>query len=317
MSKPETKVAAAVAAVNAIETLEAMSEKLLSACEKRGIDPVQWRTLANNLYPGAKAESIFMVVDYCRARKLDPLKKPCHIVPMKVKDARTGVEEWRDVVMPGIYEYRTTAMRTGLYLGHSSPEYGPEFDFRGLSPEDLAKGEKPFMVPEWCAMTFYRWNREAGQKVEFPVRVEFKEVVALNSSGMPNQRWLKSPVQMMTKCCEAAGLREAFPDEFGGEATFEEMERYAGSSSGPALPAPDAPKALDAPRDAAAKVGAIKDRLKAKTSASAPAAPPAPEPIASPAASPAALGPNDDGELTPEQLDLRRSLDAESDEIPY
>jgi len=29
------------------------------------------------------------------------------------------------------------------------------------------------MVAEWCAMTFYRWNKEAGQRVEFPVRVEF------------------------------------------------------------------------------------------------------------------------------------------------
>jgi hypothetical protein len=53
--------------------------------------------------------------------------------------------------------------------------------------------------------------------------VYFTEVVALKD-GRPNERWAKAPIQMLTKCCEAAGLREAFPDEFGGEATAEEMD---------------------------------------------------------------------------------------------
>ena len=44
----------------------------------RGIDEAQWNTLCNSLFPGAKADSVLMVVDYCKARKLDPLKKPCH-----------------------------------------------------------------------------------------------------------------------------------------------------------------------------------------------------------------------------------------------
>lgn len=184
---------------------------------RRGINEPQWRTLANNLFPGAKSESILMVWDYCVARRLDPLKKPCHIVPMQVKDARTGDYEWRDVVMPGIYEYRTTAMRTGLYMGHSKPEYGPTIDYLGTS------------APEWCAMTIYRWNKEANQRVEFPVQVFFREVAATRKDKKTgelyvNDRWHKAGVQMLTKCTEAAGLREGFPDELGGEATAEEME---------------------------------------------------------------------------------------------
>jgi phage recombination protein Bet len=185
---------------------------------RRGITEAQWRTLMNNLYPGAAAESVVMVWDYCAARKLDPLKKPCHIVPMQVKDAKSGDYVWRDVVMPGIYEYRTTATRTGLYMGHSKPEYGPVIEHLGVS------------VPEWCAMTVYRWNKEAGQRVEYPVQVYFRECAGTRkdkSQGgklVLNQRWQTAPIQMMTKVCEAAGLREAFPDELGGESTFEEME---------------------------------------------------------------------------------------------
>lgn len=191
--------------------------KLPEPVARRGITEAQWRTLANNLYPGASSESVIMVWDYCVARKLDPLKKPCHIVPMQVKDAKTGDYNWRDVVMPGIYEYRTTATRTGLYLGHSKPEYGLPIDFMDVR------------APEWCDITVYRWNIEAKIRAEYPVRVMFSEVAATtydkkNGTRKVNSRWTVAPLQMMTKCAEAAALREAFPDELGGTHTVEEME---------------------------------------------------------------------------------------------
>lgn len=187
---------------------------------RRGITEAQWRTLMNNLYPGATAESVVMVWDYCKARQLDPLKKPCHIVPMSVRDAKSGDYIWRDVVMPGIYEYRTTATRTGLYMGHSKPEYGPIAEYLGVT------------APEYCEMTVYRWNREAGQRIEYPVRVYFRECAATRKDKKTgelsvNDRWSKAPIQMLTKVTEAAGLREAFPDELGGEATADEMEGRA------------------------------------------------------------------------------------------
>jgi phage recombination protein Bet len=156
-----------------------------------------------------------MVIDYCRARSLDPLKKPCHIVPMQVKVGRDY--EWRDVILPGIYELRTTAMRTGLYLGHSKPEYGESAEFMGV------------MAPAWCDLVIYRWNDAAKLRGEFPVRVYFAEVCGTTwdkeaKAMRANARWSKAPVQMMVKCAEAAGLREAFPDELGGQMTVEEME---------------------------------------------------------------------------------------------
>lgn len=183
---------------------------LPDAVAKRGLDEAQWRTLMGSLFPGARPESVLMVVDYCRARRLDPMKKPCHIVPMRVKDAKTNEWGWRDVVMPGIYEYRTTAMRTGQYAGRSQPEYGPMLEFAGVT------------APEWCAMTIYR--RQGHERIEFPVRVYFRESAQTKQDGKANDRWSKAPIQMLTKVCEAAGLREAFPDEFGGEMTAEEMD---------------------------------------------------------------------------------------------
>lgn len=184
---------------------------------RRGISEAQWRTLCNSLFPGANPQSVLLVWDYCVARRLDPLKKPCHIVPMEVKDAKTGDYGWRDVVMPGIYEHRTTAQRTEQYLGHAKPEYGPNVTVLGVT------------APEWCDFTVYRWNPRAEQRAEFPVRVLFAEVVAVKKDKKTgewkaNARWAKAPFQMLTKCAEAAALREAFPDELGGEQTAEEMD---------------------------------------------------------------------------------------------
>lgn len=195
------------------ETLEpvAKSADLPEPVVRRGVSEAQWRTLCNSLFPGANPQSVLLVIDYCQARKLDPMKKPCHIVPMRVKDGKTGEYGWRDVVMPGIYEYRTTAQRTGEYLGHSRPEYGPVIEHAGVK------------APEWCEMTMYRHCRH-GERIEFPVRRYFAEVVGVTKEGKANDRWSKAPVQMLEKCVEAAGLREAFPDEFGGEPTAEEMD---------------------------------------------------------------------------------------------
>lgn len=236
MTKPSAKTTAATAAPAA--TPPPPEEKPLPApVARRGINEAKWRTLMNNLYPGAAAESVMMVWDYCVARGLDPLKKPCHIVPMKVTDAKTGQDVWRDVVLPGIYEYRTTAMRTGLYMGHAAPVYGEFMEYAGVE------------APQFCDFTVYRYNPASGQRAEFPVRILFRECVALKD-GKANKRWMRAPVQMLTKCAEAAALRAAFPDELGGVPTVEEMEGHIIESAATPLsgkPRTSAPRAIADP----------------------------------------------------------------------
>lgn len=187
---------------------------LSTQLEERGITNAEWHTAAFNLYPGASQASVLMVFDYCRARKLDPLKKPCHIVRMKVG------KDYRDVVLPGIYEHRTTAQRTNEYMGHADPEFGPVKEHMGVN------------APEWCKFTVYRWHQASKTRVAFPVTTYFAEVVATawdkeSRSYTVNSRWTKAPRQMLTKCAEAAALRAAFPDEIGGEMSAEEMDGYS------------------------------------------------------------------------------------------
>ncbi|EPM4946574.1 phage recombination protein Bet [Vibrio cholerae] len=187
---------------------------------QRGIDEATWSALQNSVYPGAKPESILMVVDYCRARSLDPILKPVHIVPMSVKNSQTNQNEWRDVVMPGIGMYRIQADRSKTYAGSTEPEFGPpitmEFHGEGNAKETIT-------FPEWCKITVYKLIN--GSPVAFSAKEMWLEnyATAGRNSQIPNAMWKKRQYAQLAKCTEAQALRKAWP-EIGQQATAEEME---------------------------------------------------------------------------------------------
>lgn len=168
--------------------------------------------LQSSLYPGASVGSIKMVLGYCKAAGLDPMKKPVHIVPMW--DSKT--KSMRDVIMPGVGNYRTDAARTGEYAGITEPEFGPD------TTESLSGTTITF--PLWCRVTVRR--RGAGGAVaEFTAREFWKEnyATAGKDTSAPNAMWKKRPYAQLAKCAEAQALRKAFP-EAGSQPTADEME---------------------------------------------------------------------------------------------
>ncbi len=190
----------------------------------RGLDEPTWNALRNTIYPGCKDESILMAVDYCRARGLDIMLKPVHLVPMQVKDAQTGQKAWRDVPMPGIGMYRIQASRSGDEAGHDEPEFGPtiEQEFDG---SDWNKNPVKVKVryPEWCKYTVYK---VIGERIVAYTAKEFwLENYAAQSAKdeAPNAMWKKRPFAQLAKCAEAQALRKGWP-EIGQEPTAEEME---------------------------------------------------------------------------------------------
>ena len=197
--------------------------------------------MRDSVFPGAKPESVSMVLAYCRARGLDPLRKPVHIVPMWVANPRKREPgqpsgEMRDVIMPGIASYRIDAARTGTYAGKSEPEFGPMVAY------DLGNGS--YRVPEWCKVTVRRLLH--GTVCEFTATEYWIEnyATAGKDTDTPNAMWAKRPRGQLAKCAEAQALRMAFPEETGGEPTAEEME-------GKAIPPRDVPNLAAAPVPAA------------------------------------------------------------------
>lgn len=180
--------------------------------------------LKNSLYPGAKDESIKLVIGYCRASGLDPMQKPVHIVPMSVSTGRKDDQGWdikemRDVVMPGIGLYRTQAARSGEYAGVTEPEFGEDVNEK--------VGDVPMVYPKWCKVTVKRLMSN-GVIVEFTAKELWRENYATKSakSADPNAMWKRRPYAQLAKCAEAQALRKAFP-EFGAQPTADEMEGKA------------------------------------------------------------------------------------------
>lgn len=187
--------------------------------------------LGNSVYPGAKPESVKMVLHYCRAAGLDPLQKPVHLVPMSVSTGRKNdkgydIKETRDVVMPGIGLYRTNAARTKQYVGMSEPVYGPtramEYCVSFWENGKKITNNATLEYPEWCKVTVRRLID--GQERDFPAVEYWLENYATQSAGSlyPNAVWARRPFGQIAKCAEAQALRKAFP-EVGAAPTAEEM----------------------------------------------------------------------------------------------
>jgi phage recombination protein Bet len=217
--------------MNALTKIE--NTALSAMTEQELVDVLQ-----ASLYPGAKLQSIKMVLGYCKAAGLDPMQKPVHIVPMKVstgqKDDRGwDIKEDRDVIMPGVGLYRTQAARTGVYAGVSDPEFGPakKLTFTSERWEEGENGrrqkrsfEESMEYPEWCRVSVTRIVD--GQPREFSAREYWLENYATKgaSSTEPNAMWKRRPFGQIAKCAEAQALRKAFPEMIGSQPTAEEME---------------------------------------------------------------------------------------------
>jgi phage recombination protein Bet len=217
--------------------------------ERFGVGQAEWRALVDAVFPLAKeTSSIILALSYCRARNLDPFKKPIHIVPMW----NSAVGRMVETVWPGIGELRTTAFRTGQYAGRDEARYGETITRK------VGSAEVEF--PEWCQVTVYRLL--GGQRLPFPgPRVYWLESYAVkggkDKDQSPNEMWRRRPFGQLDKCAEAAALRAAFPEEVGNEYAAEEMEgRTIDGAVAERMDAIAAPKTLAGRLDALAGVAA-------------------------------------------------------------
>lgn len=212
--------------MNAIAELQPPRLPYHPAVEDRfQIDKSGWKALVEAVYPLAKTpDSVVMALSYCKARKLDPFKKPVHIVPMWDSKKKGYVE----TIWPGISEVRTTAFRTGQYAGCDEAEFGPTIEktFSGKVKKGDSYVEQTVTVafPEWCRMTVYRVLGDRVCKFVGPKVKWLESYATIGSTDLPNDMWQSRPEGQIKKCAEAAALRKAFPEELGNQLTAEEME---------------------------------------------------------------------------------------------
>jgi phage recombination protein Bet len=179
-----------------------------------GVNKTTWRVVVEALFPNAATvDSVILALSYCAARKLDPFKKPVHIVPVWSSIQSKMVE----TVWPSIAELRTTAMRTGLYAGCDETQFGPDVTAK------LDGAEVTY--PSWACHTLYRLVGGSRVAVVGP-KVFWVENYATKDrfKTSPNAMWYRRPRGQIEKVAEAGALRRAFPEELGNEYAAEEME---------------------------------------------------------------------------------------------
>ena len=198
--------------------------------EQYNLTPDAWRATVDAVFPLAKTVgAVVMALAYCERHKLDVFQRVVHIVPMRV--GRQNVE----TVWPGIALYRIRAQRQPDFDGWDDCEFGEDVTttFRGKQQQWDNNGNKAGVKdvevelthPEWAQFIVYKWLH--GRRVKLPGgKIWFNETFSEIANGVPvpNARWQRAPRQMLEKCAEAAALRRAWPDVFGGELTAEEAE---------------------------------------------------------------------------------------------
>lgn len=215
--------------MNAIVTMEPTRLPIpADVARKYDLSQTQWRVLTDQIFPAAKTiEAVVMAIEYCRARKLDIYKRPIHIVPMWSSTKGKMVE----TCWPGISEIRTTAARTGQYVGKDETKYGQMVtrSFEGVveawenKQKIQKKITKDVTFPEWGSVVVYRLI--GGEPRAFHTKIYWLETYGtLKGTDIPNDMWTKRPIGQFDKCLEAAALRQAFPEEVGNDLVAEEME---------------------------------------------------------------------------------------------
>lgn len=217
----------------------------------REMDNNTWNAI-KEIYDGASDEKIGLVIDYCKARKLDPLKKPVHIVPVWSNRRKCMVE----TIWPSVAEVRITAMRTGAFVRQDATQFGPDITRK--------VGNVEMTFPEFAIVTVYRLVGGESQPFHGP-KVRWMETYSNKGrdDASPNSMWAKRPYGQLEKCAEAAALRRAFPEE--GSYTAEEMhgkeldesEEIPGAATGTPPPDRPAPKPRATRGAAAAKAAEV------------------------------------------------------------
>lgn len=189
------------------------------------IDVNTYTVLKETLYPGSTDQEVAMILSYCKARRIDPILKPVHLVPMSVKTDKKDNEgkfiyARKNVIMPGIGLYRIDASRSGTYAGVSEPEFGEE-----VTQEFGEKVKKKVTFPKWAKITVKKILSD-GSIAQFTAKEFWLENYASKSKfdNTPNDMWEKRAYGQIAKCAEAQALRKAWPDIVGNEYTKEEME---------------------------------------------------------------------------------------------
>lgn len=181
----------------------ATQENKVSALGEVTITPDQVQLIKNTVALNATDDELKLFFFECRRRGVHPLDRLIHFV--KRGDKAT--------FQCGIDFMRSQAEASGQYRGQDDVEYGP----------------KVGNYPEWAKATVRRVDPNTGDIYTVSATAYWDEFYPGESLGF---MWKKMPRVMLGKVAESQALRKAFPLNFNGLYTFEEMQQSDMVASG-------------------------------------------------------------------------------------
>lgn len=134
-------------------------------------------------------QEVMMFLSLCRYQRLNPFIREAYII----KYGNTPA-----TIVTGKETFLKRAVKNPKYRGHRT----------GIDENTKAA-----------------WAEVYVEGYDVPIRceVDYKEYVGLKSDGTPNRMWATKPKTMLKKVALVQALREAFPDDFGGMYSPEEI----------------------------------------------------------------------------------------------
>jgi phage recombination protein Bet len=204
----------------------------------------------------------------CRQTGLDPFLRQIYLIARqeKVRD------QWvtKQTIQVGIDGFRVIRDR-------AAKRDGVEVEYSRTTWYDADGGEHKVWLspgpPAGCEMTVYKNGRA------YPAVLTYAEYVQVSKDGKPTGKWRDAGAHQIEKCCEAFGLRRAFPNDLAGIQLEDE------------IPAGEPPPPAAAARVTAEQVTSRPARQRPAPPARDEEIPLPPDPPGAPAADPPGLRP--------------------------
>lgn len=160
-------------------------------------------------------QEVVLFVKLCQAQKLNPFANEAYLIKYGNSPATMVV---------GYDSYKRRAEENPLYLGRRSGiivQRGNEI----VKKEGTCLYPTEILIGGWCRV----FRQRGAEKVEEYREVSLSEYQQMKD-GKPTANWATKPATMIEKCAVSQTLRTAFPIDYQGLYTPEEMEAVSAMS---------------------------------------------------------------------------------------
>lgn len=183
---------------------------IVAGSQPAQVSQQQMDLLKQTVAKGCTDIEFMLLMELCRAKKLDPFAK--HIQPVKRWDPDT--QTMGVTFQTGIDGFRLLAERSGVYGGQDGPYWC---------------GDDGVWVDVWTKPTAPTAAKVGVFRKDFdrPIYAvaHYSEYVQTKKGGEPNTMWSKMACNQLAKCSEALAIRKAFPEDLAGLYTPDEMKQ--------------------------------------------------------------------------------------------